>query len=418
MKPLIEHERAIIAAALLKSIPEIFTISPDEFYSREYRAAFSAIHKLHRAGKEISLITVSAELPEDSRPWLVSHFAGTFIDPAIKTIINDFKRSSRRRKYCDLISDISDKMREDSTVEDAITVYDKRVKEILKDSDPRARIFGDDGLGFERFQRQFIPTGVLFIDEIIRGFVDTQFIVIAARPGQGKSALALEIARHLALNKTVLFFSLEMEFSEIEIRLLTMESMLEMDQIMSGKLSDDEQAKFFNAEKRVFNKSKNLKIIDNVFYIEDIKAEAQRESLTGDLGAVFIDYLQLCKTHVKAERRVQVDEISRECKLLAKELRVPVIAVAQLSRLAENEEPKLSHLRESGAIEQDANIVMFLYQDEEQTGGDIVKFIIAKNRQGKTGARDIWFRKRFLEFKALVNNPENYQEIGGTKWKD
>jgi replicative DNA helicase len=408
-----DYEKAIIGTALLKTVPEIFTLSPDHFCEKQYIALFKIILKINRAGNQVSMLTVSAELNDQQKAWFIANFSTTYSSPSIDTIIREVKRMARRRSYIALISDLNDKFKDDQLpeIEDAIVIYDREVKNIQKDNKSRALIFGDEGLGWERFHKKFMSTGVSFIDDILRGFTQTQFIVIAARPGQGKSALALEIARYISANKKVLFFNLEMDFSEIELRLCTMYSKIEMDKIASGEMTDEEKERYIKAEKTVFEKYKNLKIHDNIFYIEDIKIEAQKESLDDKLGLVIIDYLQLCKTRVKADRRVQVDEISRECKLMAKELRVPVIALAQLSRLAEGEEPKLSHLRESGAIEQDANVVMFLYQTEDQVNTDIVKFTVNKNRQGRTGIRDIYFNKKYLEFRSLVKNPENYQDI-------
>lgn len=265
------------------------------------------------------------------------------------------------------------------------------------------------------------PTGFYDLDRLTTGFHPGDLVIIAARPGMGKTSFALSILYHLSVVDDVpsAFFSLEMSRQQIAMRLLGEESKIPLKKIRSGFLNENEIERLTEAAIKMMNAP--LYIDDTAsLSILDLKAKARRLKKEKDVKIIVIDYLQLLRSHRKVENRQQeVAEISRGLKALAKELEIPVVALAQLSRQAEmraDKRPQLADLRESGSIEQDADLVLFIHRPEyykknpsPQEEG-LAEIIIAKQRNGPTGTVNLAFIKEITKFENLAKTSHNIEE--------
>jgi replicative DNA helicase len=259
-----------------------------------------------------------------------------------------------------------------------------------------------------------VPTGFRELDDITAGLQPSSLIIVGARPGAGKTSFALGMAGHAALeaNRPVLFFSLEMDHQEIAQRLLAAEAKVESTRLRNGRLQDADWNKLMHAIGRMAEAP--LYVDDNpMTSVLDIRAKARRlKASLGDLGLVVIDYLQLMTGRTKAEnRQVEVSEISRGLKILARELQCPVVALSQLSRNLEqraDKRPVLADLRESGSLEQDADVVMFLYRDKlynrDSVDQGAAEVHVAKHRSGPTGTFELVFLERYTRFADLAKD--------------
>jgi replicative DNA helicase len=259
-----------------------------------------------------------------------------------------------------------------------------------------------------------VPTGHRELDDITAGLQPSSLVIVGARPGAGKTSFALGIAAHAALeaNRPVLFFSLEMDHQEIAQRLLAAEAKVESTRLRNGRLQDADWNKLMHAIGRMAEAP--LYVDDNpMTSVLDIRAKARRlKASVGDLGLVVIDYLQLMTGRQKAEnRQVEVSEISRGLKVLARELQCPVMALSQLSRNLEqraDKRPVLADLRESGSLEQDADVVMFLYRDKlynrDSVDQGAAEVHVAKHRSGPTGTFELVFLERYTRFADLARD--------------
>ncbi len=257
-----------------------------------------------------------------------------------------------------------------------------------------------------------IPTGFADLDRITAGLHNSELILIAARPAMGKSAFALNIATYAAVNANVpvVVFNLEMSKEQVGNRILCSEAMVDSNKIKTGKIDEQDWIKLVSA---VGPLSESQIFIDDTagISIMEIRAKCRKLKLEKNIGLVVIDYLQLIQGSGKknASREQEISEISRSLKILAKELNVPVIALSQLSRAVEqrtDHRPMLSDLRESGAIEQDADIVMFLYRDDyynqESERKNIAEVILAKHRAGSTGTVELMWLGNYTKFVNLA----------------
>ena len=263
-----------------------------------------------------------------------------------------------------------------------------------------------------------IPTGFSELDRRLSGLKPSTLVLIAARPAMGKTSFAINIAQNVAItqNLPVLIFSLEMSKEELVNRIISSEARIESDKIRSGEITPEDMNKFLDVMEPLSKAP--IYIDDNASAtVTDIRAKAKRMKLEKGLGLIVIDYLQLMQSGRRAEsRQVEIAAISRDLKVLAKDLEVPVIAVSQLSRGPENRadnKPMLSDLRESGAIEQDADIVMFLFREEyykpETTEKhNIGECIIAKHRAGETGSFEMTWLGKYTSFYDLETRHDPY----------
>jgi len=259
------------------------------------------------------------------------------------------------------------------------------------------------------------PTGFVDLDDLLSGLQPNALIVIGARPAMGKTSFALNLAAHAAIeaNKPTLVFSLEMGQLELSQRMLCSESRVDAMKMRDGKLDESDWTKISSGVGRLSEAP--IWIDDNPgLTVMDIRGRARRlKSQVGDLGLIVVDYIQLMTGRSGAEsRQVEISEISRNLKILARELEVPVVGLSQLSRTLESRQdkrPMLSDLRESGAIEQDADVVMFLYRDEvynaESADAGIAEVIIAKHRNGPTDTIRLAFLPQYTRFANMARNP-------------
>ncbi|MCD7723110.1 MAG: replicative DNA helicase [Clostridiales bacterium] len=297
----------------------------------------------------------------------------------------------------------------------------KKVSDVIINDvyDRLGKLTGDDAE-----QYKAIPTGFGTLDKYITGFNKSDLIIIGARPGMGKTSFALNLAHNVCVSakKKCAFFCLEMTREQLAERLLASQSGVSSQKIRTGELSNDEWVRLGYAT-GVYN-NVELYLDDTSFItVPEIKSRVRRAK---DIDVVIVDYLGLIQSAVKKDNRVQeVQEITRSLKMLAKDLNIPVICCAQLSRNSvargKSSRPQLSDLRESGSIEQDADIVLFLYNksidvvqdeadsDDEDENPDSTQLIIAKNRHGATGVVEMIFDREFTRFKAIDSN-ENYDE--------
>ncbi len=252
-----------------------------------------------------------------------------------------------------------------------------------------------------------IPSGFKDLDNKTLGFIPGQLIVVAARPAMGKSAFAINILTNAALRagKSAVYFSLEMSKEELLNRILSSEAMVDSTKIRSGKLDDEDWISLTNVS-GTLSESKII-LDDSAGYSPlELRARCRKLKLEYDIGLIVIDYLQLMDvSKASGSRQQDISEISRSLKILAREIGVPIIAISQLSRAPEqrvDHRPMLSDLRESGSIEQDADMVMFLYRDDyynpETEKKNIAEVILAKNRAGSTGTTELIWLGNYMKF--------------------
>lgn len=427
----VEAEQAVLGCMLLDSdiIPTVTElIRSEDFYRDDHREICEAIIDLAEMAKPVDIITVSEQLK--LRGTLdniggLDYLAG--ITNGVPTTANArhyakiVEEKSLLRKLIKAASDISGMSYEAS--EEAVYVLDKAEKsifDILQKRNTQGFTHIKDVLleTFNRLEELYnsksfitgIPTGFTDLDEKTAGLQNSDLVLIAARPGMGKTAMALNIAQYAAVQKhvPVAIFNLEMSKDQLVNRMLCSEVMVDSHKMRTGKLEDDDWNKIAQALAPL---SEAPIYIDDTpgISVMDIRSKCRRLKLEKNLGLVVIDYLQLMQGRGKTENRQQeVSEISRSLKILAKELNVPVVTMSQLSRGPESRtdhRPMLSDLRESGAIEQDADIVMFLYRDDyynpDTEKKNIAEVIIAKHRNGSTGTIELRWFGEYTKFSNL-----------------
>ena len=418
----LEAEQAVLGCMLLDYdvIPTVTElIKSEDFYRDDHKEICEAILDLAEAAGPIDIITVSEQL---QLRGTLDKIGGldylAQITNAVPTTANArhyakiVEEKSLLRRLIKAASEISSSSYEAS--EEAAFVLDKAEKsifDILQKRNTQGFTHIKDVLleTFNKLEELYnskghitgIPTGFTDLDFKMSGLQNSDLVLIAARPGMGKTAMALNIAQHAAVHAhvPVAIFNLEMSKDQLVNRMLCCEVMVDSQKMRTGKLEDDDWNKIAQALAPL---SEAPIYIDDTpgISVMDIRAKCRRLKLEKNLGLVVIDYLQLMQGRGKNENRQQeVSEISRSLKILAKELQIPVVTMSQLSRGPESRtdhRPMLSDLRESGAIEQDADIVMFLYRDDyynpDTEKKNIAEVIIAKHRSGSTGTIELrWF---------------------------
>ncbi len=432
----VEAEQAVLGCMLLDAdvIPTVTElIKSTDFYRDDHREICEAIIDIVEKAGPVDIITVSEQLQHRGTLDAVGgldYLAS--ITSAVPTTANArhyakiVEEKSLLRKLIKAASEISGMSYEAS--EEAAYVLDKAEKsifDILERRSTQGFTHIKDVLleTFNRLEELYnsksfitgVPTGFTDLDFKTAGLQNSDLILIAARPGMGKTAMALNIAQYAAVQKhvPVALFNLEMSKDQLVNRMLCSEVMVDSHKMRTGKLDDDDWNKIAQALAPL---SEAPIYIDDTpgISVMDIRAKCRRLKLERNLGLVVIDYLQLMQGRGKAESRQQeVAEISRSLKILAKELNVPVITMSQLSRGPESRtdhRPMLSDLRESGAIEQDADIVMFLYRDDyynpDTEKKNIAEVIIAKHRNGSTGTVELRWFGEYTKFANLKKDEQ------------
>lgn len=430
----LDAERSVLGSGLLskEALSDVMEIlKPDDFYDGANKEIYMAMIDMFRENKSVDIVTVCEELKHRNVLEMVGgrSYVGTLSgEVPVTTNASEYAKIVAEKSSIRKLIHTSELIREKSfdENEEAKEIINFAEKEILSVAQERQRgdysklqdvLVADIELINEAARNQDkiigVPTGFKPFDSMTSGLQKSELVIVAARPAMGKTAFALNIALNAAVkhDASVLIFSLEMGKEQLGNRLLSMESRVEMENIKKGTLDSNDWDRIFLA---VDNLAKANVYIDDTpdLSVFEIKNKCRRLKAEKGLDLVVVDYLQLMKSEGRAENRQQeISTLSRYLKLLAREMDCPVIVLSQLSRAPDqrpNHTPVLSDLRESGSIEQDADIVLFLYRDdyyakEESEKPGICDVIIAKNRSGPTGNIELAWVGKYTKFSDIAN---------------
>lgn len=448
----IEAEQGVLGAMLLgdtRAIDEAVTmLVPEDFYRQSHREIYSRMLELQNSGQAIDTITLVNALRTAGKLDDVGGVAYvTTVAASVPTTANIqyhaqiVKDKSRLRRMIEVATGIVAMGYEPNT-DDVQSLLDKAEADMMavsqtgntKDFTSMEEIVGPtvdklDKLSSKGGGLLGIPTNILDFDKMTSGLQPSDFIILAARPSMGKTALALNIASEVALRAhkrmpgkdqkplTVAIFSLEMSKEQLVNRLICAEASIDSGRLRDGSLSDQDWARIWNRADKL---SSSHIYIDDTGGLSSMEVRSRARHLKAEKGLdlIIIDYLQLMRGSSRRyggdeSRQAEVSEISRSLKALARELQVPIIALSQLSRAVESrtsKRPMLSDLRESGSLEQDADLVAFLYREDyynpECEHPNVTELIIAKHRNGATGTINLYFEKQFTKFRDMSKRPE------------
>lgn len=431
----IEAEQALLGAIMLDSetiVNAASLVSREDFYSPTHREIYQAMVELNDSNEPIDLITLTALL---KRKQVLEEVGGV---PYLTKLVESVPTAANVEYYGKIVQEkalirhlirtateiVSTGYRDEEEVAVLVNDAEQKILNLARDRGKSDFIQISNVLVdvFENVEKLFmrkasvtgIPSGFIDLDKMTSGFQRNDLIIVAARPSVGKTAFALNIAQNVGAQtgETVAIFSLEMGAAQLVQRMLCAESSVEANKIRNGHLDDRDWERLTMA----VGSLSNAKIyIDDTsgITVSDIRAKCRRLKKQVGLGMIVIDYLQLIQGRGKGgeNRQQEVSEISRTLKQIARELEVPVIALSQLSRGVEQRQdkrPMLSDLRESGSIEQDADIVAFLYREDyynkEAENNNIIEIIIAKQRNGPVGTVKLLFKKEFNRFHSYAEN--------------
>ena len=430
----IEAEQSVISSMLMdKEAIEIALemISADDFYQHQYGIVFNAIVELYNAGIAVDLVTLQEQLRKKNVPEEISDMdfvRDLFRTQSTSVNVKDYARivgeKSILRKLIKTSEEVENSCYLDSgRAEDTLEEAEKKLFKVFqqrntRDFVPIRQVVLETLENIEKASKTKssvtgIPSGFTDLDYKTAGFQNSDLIILAARPAMGKTSFVLNLAEYMALkkNKAVAIFSLEMSKQQLVNRLFSMGSRIDSTALRTGNLKDEDWGRLIESAEAIGN---SRLIIDDTsgITIRELRSKCRKYQLEQGLDIVIIDYLQLMSGSGRGRgaesRQQEISEISRGLKMLARELNIPVIALSQLSRSVEgrtDHRPMLSDLRESGAIEQDADIVMFLYRDEvyhkdsEQKG--ITELIIAKQRNGPIGTVNLVWLSDYTKFTGM-----------------
>jgi len=428
----IEAEESVLGSMLLSknAIAEVLEmLHEDDFYRPAHRTVFQSVLNLYSHGQAVDAVTVAEFLRRDGvlqdiggAPFLFTLVSGVptaanaayyarivkeagvlrrLIDVGTRIVQLGFETPQDTERAVDIAESLVYQVAQGRVSEDY-----QSLREVLTGTLEAIERLHDD-----RREITGVPTGFPDLDRLTSGLQNSNLIIVAARPAVGKSTLGLDVARHAAVRAQVptVVFSLEMSKTELVQRLMCAECTVDMQRLRTGRMEESDWTRL----------TRSLgKLADAPLFIDDsaattmmeIRAKCRRLKQRHGLGLVIVDYLQLMQPAKRVENRQQeVSEISRSLKLLAKELEVPVIAVSQLSRQTEarsDRRPMLSDLRESGALEQDADVVLFIYRDElydqESTRKGEADLILAKHRNGPTDTVTVTFQGQYSRFAPMA----------------
>ncbi len=429
-------EQAVLGSMLVDKdavISAVEVLKDDDFYREDNKEIYSAMFELYSLGKHIDMITLKDEL---TLRGTIDKVGGT---EYIATLIDNVPTTSNIESYVKIVEEKSIIRKlikaannmlklgyaQTEEVDALIEKAEKDIFDIMQNRNSKGYSSIKEILvsTFDQIEEMFqnknkisgLETGFVDLDSKISGLNKSDLLIVAARPAMGKSAFVLNIASYVAMHLKVptMIFSLEMSKEQMVNRILCSESEVDSMKLRNADLTSEDWLKLGEA---------SGKLSEMPLYIDDtpglssaeLRAKCRKAKLEKDIGLVIIDYLQLMESKSKSPSRQQeISEISRSLKILAKELSIPVIALSQLSRATESRadhRPMLSDLRESGAIEQDADIVMFLhredYYNENTDKKNVAEVIIAKNRNGSTGTVELAWLGNFTKFANLYRGPE------------
>ena len=434
----VEAEQAVLGAMLIdpRCIPDVVeSLTGDDFYLRANREIYETIYTMFNFSATIDPVTVLDQMKltgvyneDSSRSYILQLMEITPTSANVKEYVRIVKDKALLRRISDTAGDLTKLVQEGGETAQAVLdlaeqrIYGIRQGRNTQGLEPLSKILVDV---FDHLQELSLagtdvpgmPTGFIDLDRTLTGLHPTELVLLAARPGMGKTSFALNILLHAGKfsGKSVVFFSLEMSREQLAQRLISSEAFLDNKKLMTGKLNADDWDKVTLASSALSHTS--IFIDDNPsLTVADMNAKCRRVE---NLGLVIIDYLQLMqasgtgRSYAGENRQQVVADISRALKIMAKELRVPVLCLSQLSRANESrsdKRPMLSDLRESGAIEQDADVVMFLYRDDyynkDSDKRNQAECIIAKNRRGETTTIPLQWLPEFTTFSNLERNYE------------
>ena len=425
-----ESEQSVLGAMMMDSqaiasVTEILT--GEDFYNKQYGIIYDAMVELSASGRPVDLITLQNLLKEKDVPPEVSSltYVKDFLDTVptsanAKYYANIVKEKAVLRKLIRANDDISSMCYSGKEkLDDILDTAEKRVYDVVQrrgssEFTPIEEVVMNALTTIEKASKvkgtvTGVPTGFQDLDYKTAGFQPSDLLLIAARPAMGKTAFALNIALNAAIrdNKKVALFELEMSKESLVNRLFAMESKVNAQKIRTGDLSAAEWTSLPEGATEIAKS--NIVIDDNASITPaELRSKCRKLKLEKGLDLVIIDYLQLMTTG-KENRQQEVSDISRSLKLLARELNVPVVALSQLSRKVEertDKRPMLSDLRESGAIEQDADVVMFLYREDyykkDTENTNVTEVIIAKQRNGPIGTVNLLWFPEYMQFKSVA----------------
>lgn len=433
----VEAEQAVLGSTLTDQdavIAAIETLRPEDFYREDNKIIFEAIMNIYNRAEPIDIITLKAELSSMGKldsvgglEYIVQLPDKVPTTANVERYIKIVEEKAMLRKLVKTANEIiSLGYDETENVEDIMDTAEKKIFDVMQRKNQKGYTAIKDILveSFTQLEELYnqkqhvtgVPTGFIELDNRTAGLHGSELILIAARPAMGKTAFALNIGTYAATraNVPVAIFSLEMSKEQLGNRILCSEALVDSNKVRTGKLEDEEWAKLAETSGELSNAEIYVDDTPGISVME-IRAKCRKLKLEKNIGLVIIDYLQLIQGSGKrgASREQEISEISRSLKILAKEINVPVIALSQLSRAVEgrpDHRPMLSDLRESGAIEQDADIVMFLYRDdyynEDSEKKNIAEVIIAKQRSGSTGTVELAWLGNYTKFANL----EKYRE--------
>ena len=435
----VEAEQAVLGSMLIDSrcVPEVIDqLRPDDFYVRQNREIYETIYSMFNYSLTIDPVTVLENMKQNgvydentSRGYLLQLMDTTPTAANVKEYIGILKDKTLLRRVAETAGELTVLIQQGTeTGQDVLEAAEQRIYAIRQGRaaqglTPISQVLLDVYARLEELAASdsAIPglsTGLTDLDRAISGLNKSDLILLAARPGMGKTSMALNILLEAGKKsgKNVVFFSLEMSREQLALRLISSECFVDNKKLVTGNLAPEDWEKIMVATESL-NRSHILIDDDSTVSVADILAKCRR---VDNLGLVIIDYLQLMQSaggrQYSGENRQQVvSDISRALKIMAKELDVPVLCLSQLSRANESrsdKRPMLSDLRESGAIEQDADIVMFLYRegyyDKETPNPNLAECIIAKNRHGETRTVELQWLPEFTTFGNMEWQHEEY----------
>jgi len=439
-----EAESSVLGGLLLdnKSWEQVADLlSEGVFYRYEHRLVYMAIHALVNASRPADVITVYEHLQSIGKAEEVGGLG------YLNSLAQYVPSASNIRRYAEIVREraILRKLvtASDEIATNAFNTQGKSVPQILDEAEQKIFQIGEEGSrlkqGFQSMQELAVDlmgrvdemsknpnditgvaSGFVDFDKMTSGMQAGDLIVLAARPSMGKTALAINIAEHVALNEglPVAVFSMEMGASQLAIRIVGSIGRIDQQRLRTGKLNQEEWPRLTEAIEKLRNISLHIDETPSLTPME-LRANARRLARTcGKLGLIVVDYLQLMSGNTSSNngdnRATEIGEISRGLKMLAKELQCPVIALSQLNRSVEtrtDKRPMMSDLRESGAIEQDADVIMFIYRDDyynkDSKEPGVAEIIIGKHRNGPTGTVKLAFLKPITRFESLASGYSN-----------
>lgn len=430
----IEAEEAVLGSILINQetiygVSELLDI--EDFYRKSHRTIFKVMLDLNTTKKAIDIITLTdylthiSKLEEVGGIAFITSLANKVPSTAnLKHYINIVKEKSMLRNIVHIAEYMENMGYDSESIDTPETVLDKAEQLLskltkklvttkvnnIKEQTLNAYVDIENIINYKG-ELLGLETGLQDLDSFLQGLKNSDFMILAARPSMGKTAFALNIASYLSIKKDtpVAFFSLEMSSNQLIHRIFSSYGLIPLFNLKSGNLDDAHTQKLI----KVSNKLSQSKLIinDEISNLMSLRSIARKLKRENDIKLIIIDYLQLLEGTRRENRNLEISEISRSLKILAKELDIPIIALSQLSRSVESRQvkkPMLSDLHESGSLEQDADIVMFLYREDyynpETENKNITDVIVAKNRNGPTGTIPVYFHKEYVRFQDLAKD--------------